>query len=197
MATQLEPAVPREGTGRKKLLAAALDLFAERGVSGTSLQMIADALGVTKAAVYYHYKTKDDIVLAVVSPAIEELAAIAGEAERKRSRTAQVETVLVGIVDLIVRNRSLYAVLQGDLTAIHILREHGAFPELSNRILALIVGPDPDPGTIVAASILLSGLHEAGFGPRVAGIGDEELRGHMLDCARRLLRHRRPSAATA
>ncbi|KLL09836.1 TetR/AcrR family transcriptional regulator [Protofrankia coriariae] len=196
MATQLEPAVPREGTGRKKLLAAALDLFAERGVSGTSLQMIADALGVTKAAVYYHYKTKDDIVLAVVNPAIEELAVIASEAERKRSRAAQVETVLVGIIDLIVRNRSLYAVLQGDLAVAHVLSEHGAFPELSNRIMALLVGPDPDPGTIVAASILLSGLGEAGFGPRVADIGDEELRGHMLGCARRLLRHRRPSAAT-
>ncbi|SBW22982.1 TetR/AcrR family transcriptional regulator [Protofrankia symbiont of Coriaria ruscifolia] len=197
MPTQLEPAVPRTGAGREKLLAAALDLFAERGVSGTSLQMIADALGVTKAAVYYHYKTKDDIVLAVVSPGMEELAVIAGDAERKRSRAAQVETVLVGIVDLIVRNRSLYAVLQGDLTVAHILSEHMAFPELGTRLMALLAGPDPDPGTIVAASMLLSGLREAGFGPRVASISDEELRGHMLDCARRLLRHRRPPAATA
>ena len=46
-----------------RILVAALDLFAEHGVSGTSLQMIADALGVTKAAVYHQFKTKDEIAL--------------------------------------------------------------------------------------------------------------------------------------
>ena len=34
------------------------------GSGGTSLQMIADAIGVTKAAVYHQYRTKDEIILA-------------------------------------------------------------------------------------------------------------------------------------
>src|SRR5579862_7894371 len=42
---------------------AALELFSQHGVGGTSLQMIADALGVTKAAVYHQFKTKDEIVI--------------------------------------------------------------------------------------------------------------------------------------
>ncbi|PRC50878.1 TetR family transcriptional regulator, partial [Mycobacterium sp. ITM-2017-0098] len=37
----------------------------EHGVSGTSLQMIADAMGVTKAAVYRQFKTKEEIVIAI------------------------------------------------------------------------------------------------------------------------------------
>ncbi len=45
---------------------AALDLFAEHGVNGTSLQMIADATGVTKAAIYYQFRTKEAIVVAAV-----------------------------------------------------------------------------------------------------------------------------------
>ena len=48
-----------------RILDAALDLFADHGVSGTSLQMIADAIGVTKAAVYHQFKTKEEIVIAV------------------------------------------------------------------------------------------------------------------------------------
>ena len=48
-----------------RIIEAALVLFAEHGVSGTSLQMIADAIGVTKAAVYQQYNTKDEIILAV------------------------------------------------------------------------------------------------------------------------------------
>ena len=38
-------------TPRGRIIAAAVDLFAEHGVGGTSLQMIADYVGVTKAAV--------------------------------------------------------------------------------------------------------------------------------------------------
>ena len=48
-----------------RIITAAFDLFARHGVSGTSLQMIADSIGVTKAAVYHQYPTKDEIVIAV------------------------------------------------------------------------------------------------------------------------------------
>ena len=49
-----------------RIVAAALDLFAEHGVNGSSLQMIADAIGVTKAAVYHQFPTKEAIVVAAV-----------------------------------------------------------------------------------------------------------------------------------
>ena len=48
-----------------RILDAALQLIAEHGVGGTSLQMIADAIGVTKAAVYHQFKTKEQIVIAL------------------------------------------------------------------------------------------------------------------------------------
>ena len=47
-----------------RIVADPLQLFAQQGVGGTSLQMIADAVGVTKAAVCFQFKTKDEIVLA-------------------------------------------------------------------------------------------------------------------------------------
>ena len=58
-----------------RIIDAALDLFAEHGVSGTSLQMIADAIGVTKAAVYHQFNTKDEIVLAVAEVVLARLEA--------------------------------------------------------------------------------------------------------------------------
>ena len=63
-----------------RTIAAALDLFVEHGVSGTSLQMIADALGVTKAAVYHQFNTKEEIVVA----AVEVRAARPGGGPRRR-----------------------------------------------------------------------------------------------------------------
>jgi len=50
------------------VLDAALKLIAEHGVSGTSLQMIADEMGVTKAAGYRQSKTKEEIVIPITEP---------------------------------------------------------------------------------------------------------------------------------
>src|SRR5580698_1323685 len=50
---------------RERILDAALDLFVEQGYDGTSLRQIAEQLGVTKAALYYHFESKEDILMAL------------------------------------------------------------------------------------------------------------------------------------
>src|ERR1700753_1036299 len=50
------------GDARTRIQRVALELFAEQGYEGTSLREIAERLGVTKAALYYHFKSKEDIV---------------------------------------------------------------------------------------------------------------------------------------
>ncbi|WP_380278384.1 TetR/AcrR family transcriptional regulator [Kitasatospora purpeofusca] len=57
---------PRSDT-RARIVAIALELFSEHGYERTSLREIADHLGVTKAALYYHFKTKEDIVQGIVT----------------------------------------------------------------------------------------------------------------------------------
>jgi AcrR family transcriptional regulator len=53
----------RGGDTRARIQQVALELFAEQGYEATSLREIAERLGVTKAALYYHFKSKEDIVL--------------------------------------------------------------------------------------------------------------------------------------
>src|ERR1700744_2078581 len=48
---------------RERILEIALDLFSEQGYEKTSLRDIADRLGTTKAALYYHFERKEDILL--------------------------------------------------------------------------------------------------------------------------------------
>ncbi len=62
--------VGRRGETRERILATAVDLFAENGVHGTSLQQIADRLGVAKATVYHQFATKEALILAVVAPVV-------------------------------------------------------------------------------------------------------------------------------
>ena len=53
------------GATRQRILDIALDLFNEHGYDKTSLREIADELGFTKAALYYHFERKEDILLAL------------------------------------------------------------------------------------------------------------------------------------
>lgn len=65
----------REDT-RTKIQDVALELFIEQGYEATSLREIAERLGVTKAALYYHFKTKDDIVLSLAERRLSENEAL-------------------------------------------------------------------------------------------------------------------------
>jgi AcrR family transcriptional regulator len=53
-------------TTRAEILKVALDLFTEKGFEGTSIRDIADALGMTKSSLYYHFVNKDDIVASLM-----------------------------------------------------------------------------------------------------------------------------------
>jgi AcrR family transcriptional regulator len=50
----------------ESILSSALDLFVSRGFEGTTVDAIAEAAGVTKGAIYFHFATKDDLLLALL-----------------------------------------------------------------------------------------------------------------------------------
>ena len=57
-------------TTREQIIAAADDLFYRQGFEHTSFQDIADAVGISRGNFYYHFKTKDEILDAVISARI-------------------------------------------------------------------------------------------------------------------------------
>ena len=95
---------------RQQILETAQRLFTELGYDATSLQMIADEMGLTKAAVYYHFRAKSDILHAAMQPGIQRLEALLDEAATIRGRRARIEHLVNGFVDFLVRNRH-YAVM--------------------------------------------------------------------------------------
>ena len=81
----------RYSVTQRRTLNVAHALFAQHGVGGTSLQMIAETLGVTKAAVYHQFQTKDAIVRAVIEVQLESTtmlsASMRGSASSPRRST--------------------------------------------------------------------------------------------------------------
>ena len=64
----------------ESILRAATRLFIERGFDGTSMYEIADELGVTRTAIYYYYKNKEEILVALTDKITRVAAQLAGEA---------------------------------------------------------------------------------------------------------------------
>jgi len=74
---------------RQRLIDAATSLFIRHSFAGTSLQMIADELGLTKAAIYHHFRTREQLLTAVLEPIIGELRMVVEEAETLRGAHAR------------------------------------------------------------------------------------------------------------
>lgn len=58
--------MPTESSGRDTILDTAAKLFSQQGYTGVSIRNIAQACGVTNAALYYHFKSKEDLFLAML-----------------------------------------------------------------------------------------------------------------------------------
>src|SRR5512145_619464 len=127
-----------------RIIEAALALFSQHGISGTSLQRIADAIGVTKAAVYHQYNTKDEIVLAVAQVVLAGLAAAVTAAEAERSHARAREVLVAGMIDLAVERRRMASVIQRDPVMLRFLDEHAPFRRVMARVNRVLMGGASD-----------------------------------------------------
>jgi AcrR family transcriptional regulator len=157
---------------KQQILDTAQRLFAKLGYDATSLQMIADEMGLTKAAVYYHFPAKRDILHAALQPGIARLAALVDEAGAMRGRRARIEHLVNGFVDFLVQNRH-YAVMAAIDPAAKRQKLTDESMTMRKRTLTLLFGDNP------------TGAERLGFNsvffipeslPELADLSDDELR---------------------
>jgi AcrR family transcriptional regulator len=172
---------------RTRIIEAALVLFAEHGISGTSLQMIADGVGVTKAAIYHQYNTKDEIILAVAQVVLAGLEAAVTAAEAERSRPRAREVLIAGMIDLAVERRRMAGILQRDPVMLRFLEEHEPFRRVMARVNRVLMGGASQPRARVQAATLAAAIAGGVIHPLVLDLDDESLRSELLRQVRKLL----------
>jgi AcrR family transcriptional regulator len=98
-------------TAHDRLLSAAIELFARKGYSATTVREIVDAAGVTKPVLYYHFGSKEGIYLGLMDGARSEfVATLARAVAEGGTARQQVVRVLGGVLDLILANLGLVRV---------------------------------------------------------------------------------------
>jgi AcrR family transcriptional regulator len=170
-----------------RTLRAATELFAEYGVGATSYQMIADAIGVTKGAIYHQFKTKDEIIIAVAEMELARLEDALEAAEALHSRTEARELLLNRVIDHAVQHRRAANTLQFDPVLVRLLSDHEPFQRFIERLYGMLVGDEPGPDTQVRLAALTCVIGGTVSHPLVAGIDDDTLRDQLLDMARRIV----------
>jgi AcrR family transcriptional regulator len=106
---------PASGGTRQLILDTAQRLFDEQGYDATSLRQIADAVGMTKAAVYYHYPAKEHLLLELTRPLLDAMSELVAHL-RHRSADGRHDAAaaLAAYLDLFVEHHRVMRLLALD-----------------------------------------------------------------------------------
>jgi AcrR family transcriptional regulator len=118
--------VEQPASTRDRILDIAMDLFIDQGFDKTSLRELADQLGFSKAAIYYHFESKDHILLAL-HMRLHEIGRRAMERFGETPASLEAWAVLLdGLIDDIFENRRLILMHQRNSSAfrLHHAEEH-------------------------------------------------------------------------
>jgi AcrR family transcriptional regulator len=151
----------RGGT-RERIQAVALELFAEQGYEKTSLREIAERLGVTKAALYYHFKSKEDIVRSLVEDYFGQIDALI-EWGRSQPRTAEARgTVLSRYFGIVEEGSEVFRMLQQNQAAVSTLAasKHRSelFRERMDGLVGVLTEPDAPLDRQLRAAVALASV---------------------------------------
>lgn len=171
---------------RRRLLDAAVGLFQQFSFAGTSLQMIADELGLTKAAIYYHFRTRDQLLLAVMDPLLHAIVDVIDSAERQRSAKARAEAMIIGLADVVTRNRALAAVTTFDPSVGTVLRGHSEWNALIERQLSLLAAGSLGDSKELSATFVMTGMAGAATAAP-ADLENDTLRKQLVAIGKRTL----------
>jgi AcrR family transcriptional regulator len=152
-------------TARARIQDVALDLFIEEGYDKTSLREIAERLGVTKAALYYHFPTKQDILSSMIDDRVEQLKVLI-EWGREQPRTEETRRELVHryadmlqggrhfkIMQFFERNQTVAKTLQsGDVMRTQMI-----------DLVDLLSDPTDPPALQLRRSIAIFAIHASWF----------------------------------
>jgi len=107
---------------RERILRVAAELFSEQGYDATSLRQLADRLGFTKAALYYHFQSKDEILEALVGPVLEMLDELVERLEQARS-TEDWADALAWIVTQLFEKLDFFRLMDRNRHSIELMTE--------------------------------------------------------------------------
>jgi AcrR family transcriptional regulator len=176
--------MPRLNTDtRAEIRAVAMELIAEQGFEQTSLRQIAERLGITKAALYYHYSSKGELLNELVDPLAADLRSFSSRAEELGAENQR--RILEEYFDLCAEHRGLFLSVLRDVSVLSQLEVLSDLLHWRAELDAVLVGSDK-PADRVRAVVALGGLQDCAI--LLPDVPPADLRSAAVDAAHRALR---------
>ncbi|GII85554.1 TetR family transcriptional regulator [Sphaerisporangium siamense] len=150
--------MPKPTDTKRRIQAAARELFARQGVQKTSLQEIANRLGITKPALYYHFSSREELVRSIVQPLVDD-----GEAFLTRQEALgaiEPRALLEDYFDFNLRHRDVIVLIFAEATTLADLGLFDMVLKWRERIIILLQGPEPTLAEATRAVVALGGLQD-------------------------------------
>ncbi len=141
---------------RQLLLDIALDRFGEQGFDGTSVGELAAEAGVSKAAVSYHFPSKDDLLVELADPMVRELEALVPDGGV--SWPEGVHDLLAAYLQLLLDNREIAVWLDGDRGVVGQTAVGARLRRANRAIRRALVGGQVTPRSRIAGHTALGAL---------------------------------------
>ncbi|MGK5530135.1 TetR/AcrR family transcriptional regulator [Streptomyces sp. URMC 129] len=158
----------RRSDTRQRIRDVAMELFAEQGYEKTSLREIAERLDVTKAALYYHFRTKEDILADLVADLTRPMEELVAWAREQPPTLATRRAVLRRYSEALSSAEPLFRFLQENQAA---LRELRIGPDIKERLMTMSDLMLPEGATptdrmrcVAAVFTLHAGMHATHVG---------------------------------
>ncbi|MFB6724178.1 TetR/AcrR family transcriptional regulator [Kribbella sp. NPDC056345] len=172
---------------------AALDLFSAQGYEKTSLREIAEQVGITKASLYYHYSSKQDLLRVIIGTFVDDVRQVMERSAGLEWSPEAVRELLGAYLDVIIKHRATGPTLMRDIGAVlaAIDEDLEGLIATSRAFQLWLAGPNPTvpdrlraAAAIEAASAALSANLQAGE------FTDAEIHATLLDATTALLARR-------
>jgi TetR/AcrR family transcriptional regulator, regulator of cefoperazone and chloramphenicol sensitivity len=144
---------PQPGNTRERILEVALELFHDQGYAGTSIRDIAQRMAITKAAVYYHFPSKESLLAELLTPAMTRVSRVLAEAG-EITTPEQRRALVTALVDVVGEVGPQVVVMLSDPGVGSHLRRLATDSSLPQQVGEALIGPLPaDPEQAAAARL--------------------------------------------
>jgi AcrR family transcriptional regulator len=189
----------RTGDTRERIKQVALELFTEHGYEQTSLREIAERLDVTKAALYYHFKSKEEIVRAFVEDRAKQIDELIDWAKAQPpGDETRLEFVRRYSANLDIGDQhTLMRFMEQNQPALKGMAVAETMRQQMFDLIDVLAGPDASPTDRLRTAFSVFVLHAGWFILRDPSITDEQRREASMEVAVELATNRSRSARSS
>ena len=175
----------------RRIARLALDRFRVDGFVGTSIADLAGALGVSKAAIYYHYRSKDALLHRLIDPLLDAIDACIQDHTTTPPPTSR--QLLGAYLAVLLTHRQVVPLIATDVAVLNHPRIGPRLRAQNQQLQSLLTAPDTSPSARLRAEAALGAIWRPLIAEPPLDLTDPTHQHTLIDAALATLQPSRPS----